>query len=723
MKRFLYTILSVSLWIGLSGCVDDPTMIPEVIGAGSPEFEGKTVIKAKTASSIMVSAKISAANGNKITQRGFIYGLDPQPTLENGNEIPDTEVGVGEYSLTIEGLVHNTRYYFRPYASNSLGTSYGEQVDTLTNVGIGGVFTLRPDSIRASAARVRGEIDNIGEGDIIAMGIYLSEKNNISVVDTIYSTSSPTEAKVGTIFTCQLSGLTPSTSYYVQAFVTNSYGETVGERDSLLTRDGMPLLSETNAKKLGFTDVTLTSYVSTGADETVIIVDRGFCWAIDTDSEYPTLSNNVIPCGTGSGAFEGIINSLVSKQRYYVRAYATSNFGFTVYDENVLIVVPLTDVPTVGTNAVTNIQNGNADVSGIIYGVGMSPVITSGICWSTTNVEPDLDDSVLPLLTGGNSFSGRLTQLRGGVTYYVRAFATNSQGTGYSEEVRQFTTPHVFTDGLRAFSGAAQFAMSYFAIDAYLYILGGDAGANYTDEIWRYSVANNTWTQGSSFIGSPAKWQTSVAYGQGALVYGGINANGDEKPGIFHYKAPPENNWTYYNGPPDSAIVYRTVGYSYSNSVCFVGGLSADSIREDVWSFDYYSKTWQQMSDFPVKQYGGVAVVIDNTAYVGLGRDENNVCNNSIWATTDGALTWELQTSYTVTGNVLGAVVCNRRLYIIDESYSLIEYNPETDLWTKKSALPAGHNREVHCIYAINNKIYIGLDSYSFVVYDPVWDN
>lgn len=731
MKKLLFAILSIGLLIWLHGCIEDPAMTSDVIGAKEPEFDGAFEITGITASTITVKATVSKANGDEVTERGFLYSLSNMPSFDNGSDqIIDSGTGTGEYSLTIEGLTNNKRYYIRPYAINTKGAGYGVQRDTITNEGIFKVITVTPDSVFASSARVRGSIDAEGEGEIQAMGIYLCKKENINDVDTIYSdVSDPMETKAGMTFSCKLTGLTPSTWYYVQAFITNTYGTTTGDRDSLQTQDGKPFVGETRIMEAGYTDVTIESSVTNKGDETVTIIERGFCWAIDSVTEVPTLLNSVVSCGNGTGAFEGKITGLKSETRYYARAYATSNFSYTVYGEPILILT-LIDVPTVSTNAITSIhiQNGNVDVGGSIDAPGMSPVIASGICWSTTNNDPRIEkDMVLPLTAGpGNVFSGRLSQLRGGTTYYVRAYATNNQGTGYGV-VRQFTTPAIFTDGLKQFRGDARLANSiaYFSIGNYLYIFGGDIGATYTDELWRYSIAIDDWEQRRSFIDSPAKWQTSITYGQGALVYGGYNGYGDEKPGIYHYKSP-ENEWSYYEGPSDSAIVNRTVGYSdNSSSVFFIGGISPDSVREDVWSFDFVYNTWQKKTDFPVKQYGGIAVMIDNVAYAGMGRDAGNVCNGSIWTTDDGASTWNFQTSYAVTGNVLGGVVCNRRLYIVDESYYLIEYNPETDEWTQKSEIPDSH-REFHCIYAVSNKIYIGLgknDVKSIIIYDPVWDN
>jgi len=727
MKKNLFIFISIGLLIACYGCIDDPKMTPGIVGAKEPEFEGPTVRLEKTASTITVSAKVSKENGDKITERGFYYGLVDPPTTK----IIDTSTGIGEYTLKIEGLTNNERYYIRPYAENSQGTGYGEQLVDSTNIGFVGVTTMKPDSIHAASARAGGTIDLEGEGNVVSMGVYLYQKDNATDIDTIdCGTTYPIQPRAGMDFFCQLKNLTPSTWYYVRAFATNSFGTTVGGLDSLYTLDGKPVIGATRETARGFTDVTLESSVTNGGDETVVIVECGFCWVVDAVSSVPTVSHQVVTCVAGiDGSFEGTINGLVSSERYYARAYAISNLGITVYGDSILSIQTKKDFPTVSTHIVTSFQGGNANVSGSIDDEGQYPIVASGICWSTTEKEPTISNAVLPLTPGANGeLAGQLTRLRGDVTYYVCAFATNDQGvTGYGE-VRQFTTPPIFTAGLKPFPGRYAFAgtLAYFAIDRVLYILGGDLGASNTNELWRYSIDTDSWLELSSFIGSPARFQTAVAYGSGALVYGGDSRNGTEKPGIYHYLTPPfDNTWIYYEGPPDAAIVNRTIGFSYNNSVYFIGGATADSVRNNVWSYEFPVKTWRKEDDFPAKQYGGIAVVIDGVAYAGMGNINTNVCNNTLWAASlsEGALTWNYKSSYPVARHVWGGVVCNDLLYIVDDDYYLIEYNPRTNVWTKKSQLPSGR-RSVYCIYSVDYKIYIGFGTDdALVIYDPLWDN
>jgi uncharacterized protein (TIGR02145 family) len=66
------------------------------------------------------------------------------------------------------------------------------------------------------------------------------------------------------------------------------------------------------------------------------------------------------------------------------------------------------------------------------------------LVYATTS-NPTLSNTVLTIGSGEGSFSGTLTGLTPNSTYYVRAYATNSSGTAYGNEV-SFTTLTTVTD-------------------------------------------------------------------------------------------------------------------------------------------------------------------------------------------------------------------------------------------------------------------------------------
>ncbi len=72
-----------------------------------------------------LSGSITDDGGAKVTERGFCYGLNPNPTILD-NKVISGE-GLGVIKITPKNLKDNSKYYFRTYAINSKGTVYGNE--------------------------------------------------------------------------------------------------------------------------------------------------------------------------------------------------------------------------------------------------------------------------------------------------------------------------------------------------------------------------------------------------------------------------------------------------------------------------------------------------------------------------------------------------------------------------------------------------------------------
>jgi hypothetical protein len=95
-------------------------------------------------------------------------------------------------------------------------------------------------------------------------------------------------------------------------------------------------------------------------------------------------------------------------------------------------------VSTVLTAEVDKITITSAICGGKITDEGSGTVISRGVCWST-EYEPTIDDNKTTDGEGVVTFSSTISDLIAETTYYVRAYATNSAGTGYGVE-RRFKT-------------------------------------------------------------------------------------------------------------------------------------------------------------------------------------------------------------------------------------------------------------------------------------------
>ena len=95
-------------------------------------------------------------------------------------------------------------------------------------------------------------------------------------------------------------------------------------------------------------------------------------------------------------------------------------------------------IPVVATKTVSEITATSAISGGNITDEGSSGVITRGVCWST-GLTPTIADKKTTDGAGAGSFSSNITGLSEATVYYVRAYATNSVGTGYGMTM-SFTT-------------------------------------------------------------------------------------------------------------------------------------------------------------------------------------------------------------------------------------------------------------------------------------------
>ncbi len=91
--------------------------------------------------------------------------------------------------------------------------------------------------------------------------------------------------------------------------------------------------------------------------------------------------------------------------------------------------------PTIVTTPITQIGKFSAMSGGTITDAGSSGVNISGICWSKTHNHPTTNDTHTTDGGGFGSFVSQAFVLEENTTYYLRAYATNSIGTGYGNVV------------------------------------------------------------------------------------------------------------------------------------------------------------------------------------------------------------------------------------------------------------------------------------------------
>lgn len=179
------------------------------------------------------------------------------------------------------------------------------------------------------------------------------------------------------------------------------------------------------------------------------LIKKGICY--DTNPN-PTISsqvvNAVLSTGPNSlpigfftipgqpGSFGGPV-PLTPNTTYYVRAFA-ENLAGLVYGNQLSFTTGTDGLPTVTTNPVTNALAYTATLNGFAFYETPQGPTTKGFCYSLTP-NPTIQNTVVNLGLGNGALEANLTGLTPSTTYYVRAFATNSNGIQYGSEV-SFTT-------------------------------------------------------------------------------------------------------------------------------------------------------------------------------------------------------------------------------------------------------------------------------------------
>jgi len=188
-------------------------------------------------------------------------------------------------------------------------------------------------------------------------------------------------------------------------------------------------------------ETNITAKVNISDDGGSTITERGVCWSQEGP---PTLEHNCISEGSGNGEFTSNITDLNPDTEYYARAYAENGVGVGYGELLDFRTEPVITKPTIETSSVSSISANSAVSGGNITNDGKAIVTNRGVCWSTSE-NPTLNDSCSDDGDGLGNFTSDITSLFPNTRYFVRAYATNSAGTGYGNQ-RNFITDEGIDD-------------------------------------------------------------------------------------------------------------------------------------------------------------------------------------------------------------------------------------------------------------------------------------
>lgn len=172
-----------------------------------------------------LNGDLVSAGDFPVTECGFVYGTDP-------NDLSLTVISsatLGDFSVHISDLIESTTYYYKAYATNGVGTAYGEIVRfTTESLTVPTVVTTLVSNLTDTSATISGDVIFDG-GTAITLRGFLWGTNYSELQYNVEN-----ESGMGS-YTANLTGLTPGTIYYYKTYVSNSVGTAYGDVRSFVT--------------------------------------------------------------------------------------------------------------------------------------------------------------------------------------------------------------------------------------------------------------------------------------------------------------------------------------------------------------------------------------------------------------------------------------------------------------------------------------------------------
>lgn len=153
---------------------------------------------------------ITNDGGAAIIMRGICWSTSSTPTIADSKSYNDT--GSGQFTSQMTGLIAETKYYVRAYATNSVGTSYADEKSFTTNASLTGkwintfsfssgttIFNSTINLIQHDDNKITGDFvlsDGSGYSQLLSSSLIA---NNSVIIDVLVTGTSVAMSFQGTV--------------------------------------------------------------------------------------------------------------------------------------------------------------------------------------------------------------------------------------------------------------------------------------------------------------------------------------------------------------------------------------------------------------------------------------------------------------------------------------------------------------------------------------------
>ena len=570
-------------------CVRDLDTMPVVVLTLPEVFTNE--VTAITDTSATCGGNITSDGGAEVTARGVCWSNQHNPTIADTHTTDS--IGIGAFTSLLTGLTGSTTYYVRAYATNSVGTAYGQErsfttltadipdgqpcpnAPTLTDydgnvyntVKIGQQCWMK-ENLRTTHYADGTSVPAGGNSysdtlpyfyDYSSSGIPLSERGYLyNWTAATKGTPSSSTSPIGTSGICPTGWHLPNNAEWDQLIAY------LGGQSEYICGNDSTYIAKALASPLYWSNSTTSCAVG---NNTSINNASGFSALPvgEWNRSYGYRRFGWITCFWSSD-----VTSYTPRGYYYELLYPGADVfqGFTYYDgysvrcvlgSNSLEPGEETILPEVSSSSVADITATSAVSGGNIISDGGTEVTARGVCWSTLQ-NPTIMDTHTTNGSGTGAFSCLLSGLSNGTTYYMRAYATNSAGTAYGEEV-SFTT--LAAGGSPIFSGQP--------------CPGVTTVTDYDGNVYNtIQIGNQCWTRENL---------RTTHYADGTAIPAGGNSSSFDVP----YRYSP-------NDDPNNVIIYGYL-YNWPAVVYTSSSTGVTGICPTGWHAPSYSE-WLQMENY-----------------------------------------------------------------------------------------------------------------------------
>jgi uncharacterized protein (TIGR02145 family) len=328
--------------------------LTSLIACKTEEPQNPPTVITKVASDVTIknatlNGEVTEEGFSATTDRGFVFSeKNTSPSV--GDSKAQSGYGKGIYSVVLDKLTANTKYYFKAYATNTKGTSYGEvQSFTTADYKLPTVVTDVPKNITYTTAELGGTVTDEGGGAVSESGFVVGTNVSPTVADLKFSVT-----KGKTTIALIVSKLNVNTKYFFRSYAINEKGIAYGNEQSFTTLDySLATISIDVPRNITTSTVEIFGTISNEGGGN--ISERGFCLSLNSK---PTINDNKFPVNSkGAGTFSLIVAGLKDNTKYFIRSYAINEKGISYSNEQSFTTLITIIFPRDNTTKVVEVKS------------------------------------------------------------------------------------------------------------------------------------------------------------------------------------------------------------------------------------------------------------------------------------------------------------------------------------------------------------------------------